>query len=356
MKTLIYDTLEEKCVRCGMCHHFCIISNGKRGICRVRENRDGRLIALTYPKVIARSIDPIEKKPIFHVRPGSSSFSIATAGCNFRCTFCQNSSISQLSSPSATPSNTTPRSGECTAHPSSLSSIPGVDMDPATLVAQAIKAQCASISYTYTEPTIYFELALETATLAKEKGLLNIFVTNGFMSKAVLQKVAPVLDAANVDLKAFTDNFYKKWCHGRLKPVKENLILMKSLGILVEVTTLLIPGLNDTPEELSAMAKFLVNELGPETPWHISRFHPTYEMKDRSVTPIETLKMAHTIGKSAGLRYVYTGNAPGLDSENTFCHHCGRLLIQRYTYDIKHHITPEGCCPDCGTAVYGIFK
>ncbi len=355
MKTLIYEALNESRVRCGMCHHFCIVSNGKRGLCQVRENRDGTLIALTYPKVIARGIDPIEKKPLFHVKPGSRAFSIATAGCNFRCTFCQNSAISQLSGGSPRPSDTTPKREGRTTHPPHLPAISGVEMDPETLVAQAIKGKCASIAYTYTEPTIYFELALETATLAKEKGLLNIFVTNGFMSKAVLQKATPVLDAANVDLKAFTDDFYKKWCHGRLEPVKENLILMKSLGILVEVTTLLIPGLNDTPEELSAMAQFLVEKLGPETPWHISRFHPTYRMKDRSATPIDTLKMAHAIGKAAGLRYVYTGNAPGLNSENTFCHHCGRLLIQRYAYDIKNDITHKGCCPDCSTAVYGIF-
>lgn len=363
MKTLIYESLDHGRVRCGMCHHFCVIPDGNRGICQVRENREGTLIALTYPKVISRGVDPIEKKPLFHVKPGSTSFSIAAVGCNFKCLFCQNSTISQLPNAPNTPSvpssraerngNRSQRDGNRSA-PSAA--IPGVTMDPATLVAQALRAGCHSISYTYTEPTVYFELALECATLAKQKGLLNIFVTNGFMSKAVLQAAAGVLDAANVDLKAFSDGFYRTWCNGRLEPIKENLILMKSLGIFVEVTTLLIPGLNDAPDELEALAHFLADRLGPETPWHISRFHPTYQMVDRPATPIDTLKRAHDIGKAAGLYHVYTGNAPGLASENTFCHACGRLLIERYAYNTKSDVTPEGHCPDCKTPLYGIFQ
>ncbi len=224
------------------------------------------------------------------------------------------------------------------------------------IVAQAVKAGCESISYTYTEPTVYFELALETAKIAHAQGLLNIFVTNGFMSKEVIEMAAPYLDAANVDLKAFNDGFYRKWCKARLEPVKENLILMKSLGILVEVTTLLIPGLNDDPDEINAMARFIAGSLGLDTPWHISRFHPCYQMTDRGSTPIATLEMAHQAGRNAGLRYVYTGNAPGLDSENTFCHVCGKLLIKRFAYNIQNHVTDQGSCPDCGNEVYGIFK
>lgn len=226
---------------------------------------------------------------------------------------------------------------------------------PEQIVDQAIRAGCATISYTYTEPTIYFELALETAKLAHQKGLLNIFVTNGFMSREVIEMVAPYLDAANVDLKAFNDNFYRKECKARLEPVKSNLILMKSLGILVEVTTLLIPALNDDPSEVGAMAAFIANDLGVETPWHISRFHPCYKMTDRESTPISTLKMAFKAGKDAGLRYVYTGNAPGLDSENTFCHGCGRVVIQRVGYNITNHMDGGGKCPDCRREVYGIF-
>ncbi len=336
MRTAIYDKLENSKVKCGMCNHFCTIESGKRGLCQVRENCDGELISLVYPKIISRAIDPIEKKPIFHLLPGSSSYSIATEGCNFQCLFCQNSSISQI------PVNQN-------------RVIRGADIKPEQIVEQAINSGCASISYTYTEPTVYFELALETARFAHEKGLKNIFVTNGFMSKAVIEMIASYLDAANVDLKAFNEEFYKKQCKGRLKPVKENLILMKSLGILVEVTTLLIPELNDDPSEIKDMANFIANTLGVETPWHISRFHPCYQMTDRGATPLATLKMAFDAGKDAGLRYVYTGNAPGLDSENTFCHLCGKVLVQRVVYNIKNSITSGGRCPDCGTKVYGIF-
>lgn len=337
MKTLIYDKLENNRVKCGICNHFCTIEPGRRGLCQVRENRDGNLVSLVYPKVVARAIDPVEKKPIFHVMPGSRSYSIATAGCNLKCTFCQNSDISQIP---------IDHKGK----------IRGEDIYPQIIVEQAIAARCASISYTYTEPTVYFELALETARLAHQKGLLNIFVTNGFMSKEVIRMIAPYLDAANVDLKSFNDDFYRKFCKARLEPVKENLILMKSLGILVEVTTLLIPGLNDDPSEIKSMANFIAIELGVETPWHISRFHPCYNMTDRSSTPLSTLQMAFQAGKASGLHYVYTGNAPGLDSENTFCHGCGKMLIQRVGYNITNYMTTGGGCPDCGTEIYGIFE
>ncbi|MBF0201280.1 MAG: AmmeMemoRadiSam system radical SAM enzyme, partial [Desulfamplus sp.] len=233
--------------------------------------------------------------------------------------------------------------------------VPGTNISPETIVAQAKARGCASISCTYTEPTVYFELALDIAVNARENGLYNIFVTNGFMSRKALKMAAPFLDAANVDLKAFTDGFYKKWCNARLGPVMDNLVLMKSLGILVEVTTLIIPGLNDSPRDLGEMARFIVKELGEETPWHLSRFHPCYQMTDRNATPISTLQDASAMGRDAGLRYVYTGNVPGLNSENTFCHHCGKLLIQRHSYTIKNHMTPEGACPQCGTELYGIF-
>ncbi|MBF0231831.1 MAG: AmmeMemoRadiSam system radical SAM enzyme [Desulfamplus sp.] len=336
MKTLIYEKLKNNRVKCGICNHFCIIDSGKRGICQARENRDGELVSLVYSKIISTAVDPVEKKPIFHLLPGSTSYSIATEGCNFQCSFCQNSQISQISE-------------------HYKREIRGMDIDPDTLVSQAINAGCASISYTYTEPTVYFELALETAKLAHEKGLLNIFVTNSFMSSEVIHMVSPYLDAANVDLKAFNDDFYRKFCKARIEPVKENLILMKSLGIMLEITTLLIPGLNDDPSEIREMAEFIATSLGVETPWHISRFHPCYKMTDRESTPLSTLKMAFKAGKEAGLRYVYTGNAPGLDSENTFCHVCTKMLIQRIAYNITNHMISGGRCPECSTKAYGIF-
>ncbi len=336
METSIYDKLNNNKVKCGICNHFCIVEDGQRGICNVRENRRGTLCSLVYGKIIARGIDPVEKKPIFHFKPGSSSYSIASVGCNFRCSFCQNSDISQMP---------TDHGGL----------IRGIDMSPDTIVAQAIRGECASIAYTYTEPAVYFEFAFDTAKLAHDKGLANIFVTNGYMSSKVIKMMAPYLDAANVDLKSFRNDFYQKQCRAKIEPVKENLKLLKSLGILVEVTTLLIPGLNDDAGELKAMANFIAGTLGVETPWHISGFHPCYKMTDHGPTPVTSLEDAYNTGKKAGLRYVYTGNAPGLESENTFCHSCGKLLVERVAYNVKTYFTKNGECPDCGTELYGIF-
>ena len=336
METLIYEKLNDKAVRCGICRHVCVIREGKRGICEVRENKDGRLLSLVYPKLIAKSIDPIEKKPIFHLKPGSFSYSIATVGCNFKCAFCQNSDIAQM------PSDTS-------------GMIQGRDVTPEEIVKEALKAGCESISYTYTEPTVFFELALSTARLAKEKGLFNIFVTNGYMSQKALEMVSPYLDAANVDLKAFTDEFYKTWCKAGIEPVKENIRHMLDLGILVELTTLLIPGLNDDKKELIAMAEYIAQDLGEKTPWHISRFHPCYRMTDRPSTPVSSLMSAFEAGKAAGLRYVYTGNAPGLVSENTFCHSCKALLIKRHGYQIESRLLSGGACPECKTIAHGIY-
>ncbi len=336
MKTLLFDKLHDNKVKCGMCSHFCVIEDGKCGICQVRKNIKGELFSLVYLKLIARGIDPIEKKPIFHMKPGSKSYSIATAGCNFKCSFCQNSDISQVAADRSAP-------------------IRGVDVPPEIIVQQALRGNCASIAYTYTEPTVFFELAMETAKIARQHGLLNIFITNGFMSTKLIEMMAGLVDAVNVDLKAFNEVFYKKQCKARLEPVKENLILMKSLGILVEVTTLLIPGLNDDPDEIAAMAEFIAERLGEETPWHISRFHPCYKMTTKDSTPLNSLKYAFLAGKKAGLKYVYTGNAPGLDSENTFCPGCGTLLIKRFAYNIENKVSSQGKCPECNTDIYGIF-
>ena len=336
MEALLYDKLDDKSVKCNVCNHFCVIKDGKRGICKVRKNKGGRLMSLVYPKIIAQSIDPIEKKPLFHLKPGSSSYSIATVGCNFKCSFCQNSNIAQMPA-------------------QNRGVIQGSDILPETIVKEAVKSGCKSISYTYTEPTIFCELALETAMLAREQGLLNIFVTNGFMSTQLLEVFAPYLDAANVDLKAFNNKFYQNYCGARIEPVKENIKKMIELGILVEITTLLIPGLNDDPDDIQAMAQFIVQELGTNTPWHISRFHPCYKMTDRSVTPVADLERVYKAGKAAGLKYVYIGNVPGQLSENTYCHSCGGLLIERYAYNIKNHMKEKGKCPECGTIAFGIY-
>jgi len=335
MRALLYEALDDGSVRCNLCSQRCVIPEGRRGICQVRENQAGTLQSLVYGRLIARHVDPIEKKPMFHLLPGSRAYSIATVGCNFRCRFCQNADIAQM-----------PRDRD--------GLVMGNPCSPQEVVADALKHHCQSIAYTYTEPTVFFEFALDTAKRAHGQGLKNVFVTNGYMTTEALEAVAPFLDGANVDLKAFSDDFYKHQCGARLEPVKTTLRNLKRLGILAEVTTLLIPGLNDDPQELEALAAFLVNDLGPETPWHISRFHPTYRLTDRPSTPLESLRRAREIGVRAGLRYVYMGNVPGEDGENTNCHKCGTLLIERWGFAIRHNGVVEGKCPECAEPVYGI--
>jgi pyruvate formate lyase activating enzyme len=333
-EALLYAKEAENQVSCGLCAHRCRIAPGDRGVCGVRENREGTLYSLVYGAIIAENVDPIEKKPLFHLLPGSRSFSIAAAGCNFRCTFCQNHEISQM-----------PRETGRTV---------GRERTPAEIVEMAVRSGSKSIAYTYTEPTVYFEFAFDIAGIARDKGLKNVFVTNGYMTQGMLEFVAPRLDAANVDLKAFRDDFYIKQCGARLQPVLDSLRKMKELGIWVEVTTLLIPGLNDGEEELGELTAFLVS-LGAETPWHISRFHPQYRMTQTPPTPASSIHRAAEIGKSAGLKYVYCGNIPGDLGENTLCARCGRLLIGRHGFSIERLDLKGSACPDCGTPLDGIF-
>jgi len=335
MEAWLYETMSDQRVRCLLCSHQCVIGNHKRGICGVRENREGVLETRVYGLLIAASDDPIEKKPLFHVMPGSRSFSIATVGCNFKCRFCQNADIAQM------PAD---RDGMVTGDPTT----------PGQVVAAARKRQCATIAYTYTEPTVFFEFACDTAELAHGQGIKNVFVTNGFMSEAALTRISPWLDAANVDLKAFSNEFYRKHCGAQLEPVKSTLKRMKALGIWVEVTTLIIPGLNDDPDELSRLATFIAADLGPETPWHVSRFHPTYRLMDRRATPVETLLQARRIGIEAGLKYVYTGNIPGQGGEDTLCPGCGQTVIARKGFQITTKQVEAGHCRSCGTAIAGI--
>lgn len=333
-EALLYEKLTDQKAGCHLCAHQCRINPEKRGICGVRENREGILYTLTYGMLIAENVDPIEKKPLFHVYPASKSFSIATAGCNFCCEFCQNHDISQL--------------------PRDINEIPGRPTDPAEIVQRAIRTGSKSISYTYTEPTIYFEYAYDTARLAHERGLKNVFVTNGFMTDKTLETIAPYLQAANVDLKSFRDDFYRKRCGARLAPVLESLRNMKRLGIWVEVTTLLIPDLNDGEQELKDIASFIFS-LGPETPWHISRFHPRYKMSRHGATPVAAIRRAAQIGRECGLKYVYSGNVPGDEGEDTFCFHCGQLLIGRYGFHIEQMNLNGSACSRCGTTLEGIF-
>ena len=336
MEAYLYHGMEDKTVGCDLCHHHCVIKPGKRGICRVRENSDGVLTSLVYGRVVAGNIDPIEKKPLFHFLPGSLSYSIATVGCNFKCRFCQNADIAQL------PED---RNGR----------IIGNTLTPEDVVSAALKGNCRSIAYTYTEPTIYFEFAHDTAKMASEKGIKNVFVTNGYMTQNAISIIAPYLDGANVDLKAYTDDFYKTYCSAKLAPVKKTLKALKQHGIFIEVTTLLIPGLNDNKAELNQLASFIADELGPDVPWHVSRFYPTYRLMDKPPTPIQSILNARDIGLKKGLRYVYVGNVPGEEGENTYCHECGNLLIHRYGYTIRENRMIDGKCPVCNTPVNGVF-
>ncbi len=333
-EAMLYEKLDGRNVRCNLCAHRCAIKPDKRGICGVRENKEGILYSLVYGTVIAENIDPIEKKPFFHVLPASKSYSIATAGCNFSCDFCQNHEISQM--------------------PRVEHMITGIDIEPAEIVARAKKSGAKTIAYTYTEPTVYFELAYDTAKIAGENDLKNVFVTNGFMTAETIETIAPYLAAANVDLKSFRDEFYKKRCGARLNPVLESLKKMKEAGIWVEITTLLIPTLNDSEEELKDIAQFIAG-LGTEIPWHISRFHPQFKMQNLPITPLSSLHLAVKIGKQAGLKYVYSGNVPGDEGENTYCSNCGNLLIERYGYKINSMNLKENKCAECGTELEGVF-
>jgi len=332
---MLYSPLEEGKVRCYLCNHHCNISPSKRGICGVRENREGKLYTLVFGRAISMNVDPIEKKPIFHLYPGSTSFSIATVGCNFRCLQCQNHEISQMSM--------------------DQDRIDGSTVSPSKIVSLAKEYRCQSISYTYTEPTIYFEYAYETAALASKEGIKNIFVTNGYMTEEALKTIQPYLDAANVDLKSFQEKFYKEVCGARLKPVLENLRLMRQLGIWVEITTLVIPTLNDSDKEFEEIAQFILS-LGPEVPWHISAFYPTYKMLNLPRTPASLLHRAREIGIRAGLQYVYCGNIPGEEGEDTFCPHCGRRVIERAGFRVVKNEVVKGECCHCHTKIDGVWN
>jgi len=334
-EALFYEKIKEKKVKCHLCNHYCLIAEGRRGLCGVRENQDGKLYTLVYGKVIAKHVDPIEKKPLFHFLPGSESYSIATVGCNFRCSFCQNADISQASKE---------------GYFFQKKEIPGEEMTPEEIVREAIHNNCPSISYTYTEPTIFAEFALETMKLARTQGLKNVWVSNGYTTKEALEAVAPYLDAANIDLKFFRDDLYFRICGAHLKPVLEILKLYKKLGIWLEITTLVIPGKNDDQEQLEGIAKFIAKELGPETPWHLSRFFPMYKMTNISPTPEETIYQAREIGKRAGLKYIYGGNLPGDSTENTFCPKCDESVIKRFGYSIER-LDDKGKCRKCGEKI-----
>ncbi|MBI5345476.1 MAG: AmmeMemoRadiSam system radical SAM enzyme [Deltaproteobacteria bacterium] len=332
-EAILYSPAKEGFVDCHLCSFRCHIAEGRYGVCGVRENIGGVLYTHVYGKLIAEHIDPIEKKPLFHFQPGGRSYSIATVGCNFRCLHCQNSEISQM--------------------PKEKKRILGTDVTAEEVAAKAEKTGCSSISYTYTEPTIFCEFALDVGRLAKKKGIKNVFVTNGYMTKECLAALKGVLDAANVDIKSFSEAFYKKVCGARLAPVLESVERMRADGVWVEITTLIIPTLNDTEEELRSIARWIA-KTDRSMPWHISAFHPSYKLMDLPPTPASIVERARDIGIEEGIKYVYTGNIPGLKGESTYCPACGKLLIERWGFAVKKNLVKDAKCRYCKTPIDGV--
>lgn len=320
-----------KVVECLLCDKLCRLGPDQRGDCRVRVNLDGRLVSLVYGKVCAQHIDPIEKKPMFHYLPGSRAYSIATAGCNLHCKYCQNWEISQLDPEEAR----------------------NIDLPPEKLIEEAQRSKCQSIAYTYTDPIIFYEYVLDSIKLARTAGLGNILVTAGFIRPEPLEKLLPYVDGANVDLKAMSDKFYREVCDGRLQPVLNTIRTLKNGGCITEITNLLVPTLNDETEQIKRLIDWVLNQCGPETPLHFSRFFPTYKLQNLKQTPVQSLKDAYDLARSRGLHYVYVGNVRGGFGENTSCPNCGEVLIERTGYYLRSYKIDEASCSFCGQPIYG---
>jgi pyruvate formate lyase activating enzyme len=319
-------TKEDGLIHCHLCNHGCKIHEGGYGICRVRHVHDNLLWADTYAKVSAEAIDPIEKKPLYHFLPGSSSYSLGSVGCNFSCTHCQNWEISGAKTDFFRLRTITPEEG----------------------VKRALLQGCSSISWTYNEPTLWYEYTQDMGKIAHDAGIKTIYVTNGYMTESALTALAPYLDAWRVDIKAFSEEFYHKVCKARLQPVLDSTIKAKELGLHIEVVNLIIPGHNDSTEEITSMIEWIINNLGPKTPVHFTRFHPDFKMQDEAPTPIKTLERAYNIAKEMGLLYPYLGNVPGHNYEDTWCPSCKNLIIKRsgYTTNLVHLIGSK--CEICG--------
>lgn len=326
--------LENQKVQCQLCPRRCIVASGYRGFCGVRENRGGKYYTLVYGNPCAAHLDPIEKKPFYHFLPATTSFSIATAGCNFRCKFCQNWEISQ-----ARPEETY-----------------NLELPPERVVELAKKVQAHSIAYTYVEPTIFFEYMLATAKLAKKEGLRNVCHSNGFINQAPLRELCEVLDAANIDLKSFSEEFYGEMSQGQLAPVLETLKYIKKQGVHLEITNLVIPTKNDDINVVREMCNWIKRELGADTPLHFSRFYPLYKLRNLPPTPVSTLERSRKMAMETGLQFVYIGNVPGHEGEKTYCPYCHKLLIGRQGYTVSEINLNKGKCKYCGKSISGIWS
>ncbi len=328
-----FQPLKDGKIQCRLCPRECIVPKGGRGFCGVRENRDGKYYSLVYGNPCAVHVDPVEKKPFYHLFPGSTSFSIATAGCNFRCKFCQNWEISQV-----TPEDTF-----------------NYDLPPEGVVELAKKAGSRSIAYTYVEPTIFFEYMLDTAKLAKKEGILNVYHSNGFIDPEPLKELCQFLDAANIDLKGFKEDYYGSMTQGRLAPVLRTLKTLKAAKVHLEITNLVVPTQNDDPDTVGKMCSWIKAELGPDTPVHFSRFYPLYKLRNLPPTPVTTLERNRRIGMEAGLEYAYIGNVPGHEGEKTYCPQCKKMVIFRQGYSIGEIHVNKGKCKFCGKPIAGIW-
>jgi len=329
-----YERLEGKKVRCTLCPHGCVVANRERGICGVRENRDGTYYTLVYGNPCALHTDPIEKKPLFHFLPGASAFSISTAGCNFECRFCQNWNISQF-------------------RPEQVTSI---DLPPEKTVQRAKREGAEVIAYTYGEPVIFYEYMCETARLGKKEGLRSVMISNGYIREQPMRRACEVLDAVKIDFKGFTEKFYREVCSGTLRPVMDTLVLLKRTGIWFEIVVLLVPTLNDSASEITDMTHWMVDNLGPDVPVHFSRYYPCYKITNIPRTPVATLERAREIAMNAGIRFVYIGNVPGHKAESTYCPKCGKVLIQRLGYFVKVSGLKKGACKYCGEEIPGVWE
>jgi pyruvate formate lyase activating enzyme len=329
-----YMKLEEGRVQCLLCPHECLLANKQTGLCKARRNIEGTLRSLVYARAVSANVDPIEKKPLFHFLPGSKSFSIATAGCNFSCRFCQNWQISQ-------------------SRPEDLDSF---YFPPQEVVEKALENNCQSIAYTYNEPTIFYEYMLDCAKLAREKGLCNVPVTACYINPEPLKELCQYIDGAHCDLKGFSDEFYRKYCSGKLEPVLNTIKTLKQNGVWIEIINLVIPTVNDDMEMIKKMCLWIRDNLGPDVPLHLSRFFPNYKMRDLPPTPVETLEKARKIALDCGLHYVYIGNVPGHPAENTYCPQCKKALIRRVGYYIAENNVVEGKCKFCGFTIAGVWK
>lgn len=329
-----YQKLEKKSVQCRLCPRNCFLKDGQTGYCRVRKNKGGELESLVYGRLVAANVDPIEKKPLYHFLPGTRSYSIATVGCSMRCVFCQNWDISQAE-PSDFGTNYTA---------------------PEKVAAAAAAAGCASISYTYSEPAVFYEYMYDVSALSRGRGIRNVMVTSGHINTGPLAELCRVLDAANLDLKGFSDLSYRRMANTRLGPILEAVMVLRSEGVWLELGYLVIPTVNDGREEISDLCRWVADSLGPDVPLHFLRFFPQHKLSHLPPTPLAAMDTAYSIARRAGIRYVYLGNVPGHRANHTYCHRCGKLLVERKGYFVERNLIRDGRCPYCRQRIPGVWN